>query len=245
MNLITDALIQPIVTSGVEIALWGAIFASTGHTLMAGYPREMYLSYALWAAFFARISTNWMYEYSMIDDIDTGAVNSCLTRPISFYEYYLGQFMGYKFLTALISLIAPVIVLIFWPQAAIWWRLPIAFLLSMYYLILVYTLSFAVASLGFFLNRVHSFTGAKNVALAMITGELFPLDLIPEPFRHWILLLPFANGVYVPVGYLTGRLQLAAIGNGFVSTTIGILAIGLIAQTLWHAGRKQYSGTGA
>lgn len=229
----------------MEIALWGAIFAGTGRTLMAGFPREMYLSYALWAAFFARISTNWMYEYTMIDEIDTGAVNSILTRPISFFEYYLGQFMGYKILTALISLVAPVLVVFFWPQAAIWARLPVAFLLAIYYLILVYTVSFAVVSLGFFLNRVHSFTGAKNMALAMITGELFPLDLIPEPYRYWVLLMPFSSGVFVPVGYLTGRLQFKSILNGFLSVTVGILFFGAISRILWMRGRRLYSGTGA
>lgn len=238
-------MIQPFITGLIEVALWSAIFTSTGLAEMNGFPREYYLAYALWAAFFSRIGSNWMYEFRMIDEIETGSVNSVLARPISFYEYYLGQFMGYKVLTGLLSFLAPIAIVMVLPGPTQLERLPLAFLLLIYYLVFVHTLSFMVASLAFYFNRVGSFTMAKNITLWLLSGELFPLDLVPEPFRGWLLSLPFCNAVYRPVGYLTGRLDIGAIGEGFVTTTLGLLIAAPLAVMMWRGGRRRYSGTGA
>ena len=212
---------------------------------MAGFSRASYLAYALWAAFFARVSTNWMYEMKMIEEIETGTVNSILARPISFYEYYLAQFLGYKVLTSLWSFVVPIAIVLLIPGPTDLTRLPLAFALTCFYLIFVHTLSFAIASIAFYFNRVHSLTVGKNIALWILSGELFPLDLVPAPYREWLLNLPFANAVFVPVGYLTGRLQLADIHRGFLSTLIGIMVIVPLASWIWSSGRRQYSGTGA
>jgi ABC-2 type transport system permease protein len=229
----------------MEVAIWSAIIASTGRSTLGGFPRESYVAYALWAAFFGRVGSNWMYEFRMVDEIDTGSINSVLARPISFYEYYLSQFLGYKLLTSTISFTVPIIVTLFMTGPTHLERLPLACAIQIFYLILVHTVSFTVASLGFFLNRVHGFTMAKNIALGMLTGELFPLDLVPEPFRHVVMWLPFSNSVFVPVGYITGRLQIADVGRGFISLIISIIIMGFVAHTIWQAGRRRYSGTGA
>lgn len=229
----------------VEVTIWSAIIGSLGGGTFAGYSRESYVAYALWAAFFARIGANWMYEFRMVEEIDKGTVNSCLARPISFYEFYLSQFMGYKFATTLISLTVPVAVTLALGGPTIHARLPLACSVQLLYLVLVHTISFTVASMGFFLNRVHGFTIAKNVALAMLTGELYPLDLVPEPVRQILLWLPFSNSVYVPVGYLTGRIGVEQVGRGVLSICAGLALTGVIARSVWISGRRRYSGTGA
>lgn len=186
-----------------------------------------------------------MYEFRMVEEIDSGSVNSVLTRPISFYEFYLSQFMGYKLLTSAISMLVPITLTLYMDGPTIHSRIPVALALQVAYLILVHTLSFSVASLGFFLNRVHGFTVAKNIALTMFTGELFPLDLIPQPFRDYILWLPFSNAVYVPVGYITGRVGIEQVERGLLSILISLLIAAAIANLLWSSGRRRYSGTGA
>ena len=216
-----------------------------GTTTLAGYSKESYLAYALWAAFFARISANWMYEFRMVDEIDTGSVNSVLARPISFYEYYLSQFMGYKLLTTVISMIVPLAITLVMTGPTIHSRLPLALAVQILYLVFVYTISFTIASFGFYLNRVHSFTVAKNIALWMLTGELFPLDLVPEPYRTWVISLPFANAVYIPVGYLTGRFGIEIVLNGVISILVSLAVLTVFSRFLWINGRRRYSGTGA
>jgi ABC-2 type transport system permease protein len=244
-NLFTDAVLQPALTAGIEFALWIGIFRGAGTSSIAGFPRESYLAYAAWAPFFARISANWMYEYRMLDEIQSGSVNAILSRPLSFYEFYLSQFMGYKALTSALSLAVIVAVFAVVDSSTILQRLPLSLLLVIFYLILAHTISFTVACLGFYFNNVGGLTMGKNITLWMLSGELFPLDMAPEPFRGWLMALPFSAGVYRPVGFLVGRIGYAEMGSGFVSVAIGLAAFGAVARMAWMGGRRRYAGTGA
>lgn len=234
-----------MISAGIEVTLWWAIFHGSGRAEIGGFTSDYYLMYALWAAFFSRITISWMYEYMMIDEIDSGRINAILTRPISFYEFYLGQFLGYKLLCAVISLAVPFTACLFLDTPTDLTRFPLAMLLVAYYLILVHTMSFAVSSMAFFYNRIHSLPAAKNIVLWVLSGELFPLDLVPEPFRSFLLKLPFAAGAYVPVGYITNRFGADLVWQSFVSLTLGIAAFGIFGGLLWRSGRRAYSGTGA
>lgn len=225
--------------------LWFAVFTGAATTTIAGFTQEYYLSYALWGAFFARICTSWMYESRMIQEIDSGSINSLLTRPMSFYEYYFSQLMGYKFITTAVSMLVPLIAVLIFNLPTKFTRLPLAFALEFYYLILVHSISFVIASSAFYLNKSYALTGAKNLALWLFTGELFPLDLIPEPFRAMVVSLPFSAGVFVPVGYLTGRLEIDSIWSSFASVTVGIVLVNILGLVMWKKGLKVYTGTGA
>ena len=240
-----DALLQPILSSAIEVTLWSAILGGVAGHSLGGFTRDSYLAYALWATFVGRLTINWMFEFTMMNDIESGGVNALLMRPISFYEYYLSQFVGYKLLTASISLIIPVAVCLSMGLPLVPSRLPMALGLALYYLIFVHTLSFSVATLAFFMNRAQSLTGVKNLAIWVLAGELIPLDLYPQPFRGWLEHLPFAAGVYVPVGYLTGRVPAELFWSTFTTVTVGIVALGLVARLLWMQGLKVYTGTGA
>lgn len=245
LNYFVDALLQPTLTTGIEMLLWFAVFAGAGTSEIAGFGREYYLAYAMWAAFFARICTSWMYETRMIQEIDSGSINSLLVRPMSFYEYYFSQLMGYKFVTTVVSMMVPVIAINFFDLPTKFERLPLAFALEFYYLILVHSISFVIAASAFYLNKVYALTGAKNLALWLFTGELFPLDLMPEPFKSAVIAMPFSAGVYVPVGYLTGRLDISSVWQAFGSITIGIVFVNILGIWMWKKGVNVYSGTGA
>lgn len=245
LNYFVDAVVQPTLTTGIEILLWLAVFAGANTTTIAGFSKENYLSYALWSAFFARISTSWMYEFRMVEEVSSGSINRLIVRPMNFYEYYLSQLMGYKFVTTIVSLIIPVIASLYFDLPANFSRLPIAVLLCFYYLILVHTLSFIISSLAFHFTKISSLTVAKNLLMWILMGELFPLDLLPEPWKTIIISAPFANGVFVPVAYITGRVGIETIYTGFISVTIGLIVLNALGAYMWKKGMDSYVGTGA
>ncbi len=241
----TDAVLQPVTTALIELTLWTAIFATAKTNTIGGFGRESYLAYVLWTAFVGRIAANWMYEFKMADEIESGSVNSLLVRPTSFYECYLSQFLGYKFIVSSFSLVMPLLASYFIGLPFLPERLPATLALIVYYLVLMHTLSFVVASLAFHLTRIHSITVAKNLALWLVTGELIPLDLFPEGIRKVVLWLPFSSGVYIPVGYLTGRISEDLVYRGFLTTTLGICFFGGLGAFMWKWGLAKYTGTGA
>ncbi|HEX4926272.1 MAG TPA: ABC-2 family transporter protein [Bdellovibrionales bacterium] len=245
VNFITDALVQPVLTTLIELTLWLAVFHSQASETIGGFTRAHYFAYAMWAAFMGRITANWMYEFRMIEEIESGSVNSVLSRPITYFEYYWSQFSGYKFVTTAVSFCIPLAVELWLDSPSILSRLPLAIALVFYFLFFVYTMSFCVVGLAFFFNRVYSITMAKNLFLWLLVGELFPLDLLPEPWKSWLISAPFAAGVYIPAGYVTGRFGPELVLQGFASVTLGIIVAGAIAAMIWKAGVRHYTGTGA
>jgi ABC-2 type transport system permease protein len=244
-NFIIDAMVQPTMGALIEILVWVAVFKGADSNLINGFNKDHYLSYAIWASFFARISASWAYEFKMVEEVSSGTLNTLITRPMSFYEYYLSQMLGYKFVTTLFSFIVPIIAVLFFNLPTELLKMPLAILLCFYYLILVHTISFIISTVAFHFTKVSALTVAKNLALWILAGEIFPLDLIPNPYQKWLIMLPFSSGVYLPVGYMTGRVTLDQMINGFISVSVGIIVLNIIGFKLWSIGLKEYSGTGA
>lgn len=245
LNYFTDAILQPVCAALIELTLWYSIFRTAHTEQIGGFQQSYYLAYALWAPFVSRITSNWMYEFRMIGEIESGGLNSLLVRPMSFFEYYMSQLLGYKVITTLISMVVPIGLCLVLELPVHLSSLPATFALLVYYVILVYLMSFIVSTLAFHLTKVHSITAAKNLGLWLLSGELVPLDLIPQPYREWMIAMPFSSAVYLPVGYLTGRIDSTAFMHGFINTSYGIFIFGAIAWGMWHQGLKKYVGTGA
>lgn len=244
-NFIVDAFVQPILTVGIEVLLWLAIFKTAESALIGGFSKESYLAYAVWAPFLGRITISWMYESMMVEEVASGSINTVLSRPLSFYEYYLSQMMGYKIVTSVFSLLVPIAASIFFKFPIFFDRLLPAMALVIYYLLLVHTLSFIISTLGFFLTRVRSFTLVKNLTLWLLSGELVPIDLMPVALQKFFLLLPFSSGVYIPLAYITGRADFDLLIQGFKNVTLALIIAGVFSHYFWRRGLHEYTGTGA
>lgn len=243
-DLIIGVLIIPLFYFLGEVAFWLGLIKASGRETLAGFPASYYIGYCLWTILQLG-SVNWRFERVMIAEINNGTVNASLLRPSSFYQYHLGQLLGQKLMTAL--MMTPVILMI----ASIWHlpfyleRLPLALLMGFCYLLLLFSLHFAIASMAFFFNHVYSLNFTKNMFIWFLSGELMPLDLLPAPLRDYVLWLPFSSGVYRPAAYLSGRITREVFAQGFISLTIGAVFFGLIASFVWRKGLRCYGGTGA
>jgi len=245
VNFLTDILLQPSITAWIEMLLWKAVFLGVANDQIAGFNKASYLAYALWAAFISRISSNWMYEFRMIEEIETGSINALLTRPFSFFEYYFSQFLGYKSITTAVSIFIPIIVSYSISAPIHFTKIPIALALVFCYLFFLFTLSFLVATTAFHLTRVNSLTVAKNLALWLFSGELLPLDLFPDSLFKILISLPFATAVYIPVSYITGRISMEDVQQGFFSLIVSSIILYVIAKLYWNFSLKKYTGTAA
>lgn len=234
----------PLFGYGVEAAFWMGIFHVSGKDLVAGFSEAQYLTYLLWLMTQLG-SANWRFERLMINEINSGGVNALLVRPGSFYQFHFGQLLGMKLLTLVCSL--PLLLLIAW-----WWQLPLvlgrllpAIGLGVCYLFMIFTLNFAIACLAFSFDHVFSMNTTKNMVVWLLAGELFPLDLLPSPWKEWFIYLPFSSAVYIPASYISGRISTDLFLQSFVSVFVGCVFFGVLARLLWVRGLRRYSGTGA
>jgi len=245
INFISDAILQPLAHAAIELLLWLAVFRTLGRNEIGGFTLDSYLAYALWAPFFARTAANWMYEFRMCAEVEYGTINTILTRPITFFEYYWSQFLSYKIMTIITSLWVPIVACAYFNLPVKMEMLPWALILMLYYLLFVYLMSYLVCCFAFFMTKTASITMAKNLTLWTLSGELVPFDIAPEPYKSILMNLPFCHGVYTPVGLITGRLGLEHFQRGMISTTYGILFLGAVCFLLWRRGVRIYTGTGA
>lgn len=235
--------VLPLCNFIVEVAFWSGLIYSTGSSTFAGYSVSNYIAYYLWLILKLG-SINWRFEKLMISEINSGAVNSLLLRPSSFYEYHLGQILGQKLLvvvimTPVVFLIASVWELPFYPD-----RFLAALLMSFLYVIMIYTLHFAVSSMAFFLDNVYSLNNTKTMIIWILSGEVMPLDLLPSNVREIVIALPFSCGNYLPAAYVSGRITTAVFINGFYSLAAGFVLFGIMARVIWQKGLRRYGGTG-
>lgn len=244
IDFIMGVAITPLCFFLTEAAFWVGLIQASGSPLLAGFPASYYLGYFLWLVLQLG-SVNWRFERAMIAEINSGAVNALLLRPSSFYEYHLGQLLGQKLITVLVM--TPVIFFIAWmwnlpfhPE-----RLPAALFMGFCYVILLFSLHFAVAAMAFFFDHVYSLNNTKNMIIWFLTGELMPLDLLPSPMREWVIALPFSCGIYLPAAYISGRITTEVFMQGFISLAIGGVVFGLLARFVWQLGLRRYGGTGA
>lgn len=244
-NIFSETVLQPIFICATEFALWNTVLRSTQGGSLAGHSREAYLSYALWATFLGRMQMTWTTEYSMIREIERGDVNVQLLRPGSYFEAKFFQHLGVQSFFVIVSLVLAYGLTRYYQLPFRHDALPLALLSAGLYFLFAFTVGFAFATLAFRLTKVTGFVAAKNIALWMFTGELYPLDLFPEGWRFWMTSSPFAAAIYTPVGLLTGRLTSEQAWPSLMSLSGGLIIVFFVARLLWHRSLQFYSGTGA
>ena len=68
---------------------------------------------------------------------------------------------------------------------------------------------------------------------------------MPETLKNILTALPFSSGVYIPLAYITGRVNESLVISGFLSVGLSLFLFSFLAYFLWKKGLVQYTGTGA
>jgi ABC-2 type transport system permease protein len=234
-----------MITLFVEGFLWWAIFHTSGINNVGGHSYIDYLQYILWSVFFARICISWSFEYKMINDVEMGSVNALLLRPFSFFNFYWGQVLGYKIGVGMASLSIPFLVSLYFAPNFNTARLIPILLMVFLYLFFIFNWSFVMATLAFSWNKVYSLSVAKNLIFIFFSGELYPIDLIPQKYLSIVEKLPFPCAVYYPVAYLTQRIGDQVFYSALLRLCLYNLVLYVSAQFFWKRALKTYTGTGA
>lgn len=181
----------------------------------------------------------------MVNEIESGSVNAILVRPMSFYEFYLGQFFGYKLGTIAFSFWIPLLISAFVGGDFDGARLLPSLFLLFTYILFSHTFSFLVSACAFHFTKVSSISVTKNILIWLASGELFPMDILPPTLKAITSFLPFSSGCFLPVGFLIHRIGWAELLQGFWVTLLWTLILGGMAKIIWKRGLLKYAGTGA
>jgi ABC-2 type transport system permease protein len=235
----------PMVTT---ILLWESIYAGSGEEQLSGFTLREMVAYLLLVHISRMFSSMPGLAYGIARDIRDGSLKKYLLQPIDMIAYLVSYRVAHK--AAYIATSAlPYGVLFFlcrdffdgWPDlptmAAYVASLLMAFLIGFFF-------EAGIGLIGFWFLEVTSFLYVVNTVNFLVSGQMFPLDML-SPSWAWILkALPFQYLAYFPAAVFLGKIHGPALVQGLLTELAWALAFIALARVLYRTGLKRYSAYG-
>ena len=107
-----------------------------------------------------------------------------------------------------------------------------------------FSIAYCFGMLTFWFLEIQGFVILSMAVEAVLGGQMFPLDLMPESVFRVAQYLPFYYQMYFPGAIITGRIELPQALQGLVIQAgwAGVLLI--TNQILWVRGLRRHTAVG-
>lgn len=208
-------VLQDIITLLIMVFLWFAIFKESPTTTINGFTYPTMMAYLVMASLSGQWINNGSTFRSVNDDISEGQISSWLTRPISYrgknFACTLGNCFGNFVLFFLpLSLIAGLIFTLgLGLPFPLWYNILFYLLAGFLAIVILDSLDFLIAQLGFLTNSLFGVFIIKSAIFAFLSGSAIPYSFFPTWAQQIMPYLPFSGLSSTPVNLLLGRFSLS------------------------------------
>lgn len=241
---------MPVIT---QVFLWWAIFESIGNgateSRMVGYSFHEMIAYYLLSMLARAFSSMPGLASNVAKQIRDGEIKKYLIQPI--------DMLGFLFLTRTAHKVAyytvatlPFALVFFlcrgfftggWPEPSVL----LAFLLSLVLAFLLgFLLDLCIGLVGFWFLEVSSLLFVYMLLNFFLSGHMFPLDLLPEPWLGMVQFIPFKYLAYFPAAVFLGKVPMESLWQEIAIEVGWVVALLLLARWLYRRGLRRYSGYG-
>ena len=241
----------PIIT---QIFLWWAVFQSINPTApdqaqLAGYSFPDMVAYYLLTMLGRAFSSMPGLASSIAKQIREGEIKKFLVQPVDLLSYLVLSRIAHKLAYYSVATI-PFAIVFFLCRHFFTSGFPdpmqfLAFVLS---LVLSFLLGFFLEAClglaGFWLMEISSLLFVYMLFSFFLSGHMFPLDILPEPWLSIVQYLPLKYLAYFPSAVFLGKIQGAQLWfemGMLVAWTVGLM---FLSRILYNAGLRRYSGYG-
>jgi ABC-2 type transport system permease protein len=245
LDFILSTLLRflPMVTT---ILLWQAVFV--GHETIATFDRNEMIAYLLLVHIGRMFSSMPGLAAGIARDIREGTLKKYLLQPIDMLAYLVAYRVAHKIAYIITSALP--YGLLFFLCRGYFDGFPDAFTLLAYLVSLVmgFVIGFffeaCIGTVGFWFLEVTSFLFVINTVNFFVSGQMFPLDLLP-PFWSGILkALPFQYMAYFPTMIFLGKIRGMDLVYGLLAEFSWALAFIVLSRVLYKTGLRRYSAYG-
>lgn len=231
----------------VVTVLWRAAYGN--HEEIGGRSFEQIMSYFLVMTIANYFISAFNEDYQIGEEIRSGTINQFLTKPIDYFGYRLTLFFANRAVTGAIVIVPVLLVLPlvadFLPRPENGW-LPLlalpAFLLSA---MIQFCIAFCFGLLAFWFLEIQGFVILSLAIETALSGQMFPLDLLPERWLAIAEWLPFYYQAYFPVAITTGQIDnLDKIATGFLIQSGWVVVFIIGGRLLWNHGLRRHTAVG-
>jgi ABC-2 type transport system permease protein len=235
----------PVLTT---ILLWEAIFEGSGQDQLAGFKRKEMIAYLLLIHISRMFSSMPGLAAGITRDIREGTLKKYLLQPIDLLGYLLSYRAAHK--AAYIATSALPYALLFLFCHTYFEKFPdtwtfLAYLVSLFLGFLVgFFFEAAIGMIGFWFLEVMSFLYIVMTVNFVVSGQMFPLDLLPPFWATLLKSLPFQYMAYFPATIFLGRLTGWNLVLGLAAEAAWATAFIVLARWLYRLGLRRYSAFG-
>ena len=240
----------PIVT---QIFLWWAVFESIrgeqgAGTMIAGYTYENFVGYYLMTMLSRAFSSMPGLASGIAREIRDGQVKKYLIQPIDMLSFLLISRVAHKLAYYSVAL-GPFALVFFlcrgffpgWPDAITL----LAYVASLFMgFVLGFFLEASIGLFGFWFLEVSSLLFVYMLFNFFLSGHMFPLDMLPEPWKTIVAWLPLRYLAYFPAAVFLGKIQGTELAAGLAMEVAWIVFFVILSRAMWQRGVTRYSGYG-
>jgi len=230
----------------VVCILWAAAYA--GVSQIGGYSLGQTFTYFVTLIALQFIIGAFNEDYQIGEEIRNGIINQFLLKPINYYAYRFTVFLAARTVSG---------VLVFVPLLAIFpllkpylsfpgdpWRLALGIPALGLAAMIQFTIAYCFGLLAFWFLEIQGFVILSFAAETLLSGQVFPLDLLPPAIFKIAQMLPFYYMMYFPAGIVAGRIEFASAVSGLAIQVVWVALFLLLAKTFWAAGLRKHTAVG-
>jgi ABC-2 type transport system permease protein len=235
MTDVTTAVTMPLV--------WVA--ASKGGDIRGFGTSDFVLYYLCMLLLSSFVTSHIMWELAM--EIKEGQFSTALLRPISFYQVSFFRNLSWRIIR--LFLFAPFFAVLlflyrsYMGEATLYlgWEFWAALLLGH---LVSFTFVMMMSMLALYTQEVMSIFELYYIPMIFLSGQLFPVALLPEWARGLAKLFPFYYTTGAPTEILIGRVTGQALYVTLGAQALWVVVSYFAAQALWRKGLRHYTGVG-
>jgi len=235
----------PIVT---QIFLWYAVFQAREGKPVGGFYYEDFVAYYLLTMVARAFSSMPGLASGIAAQVRSGEIKKFLVQPVDLLGFLLLGRVAHKLAYYTVAILPFALVFYLcrdyfpgWPSltslAAGALALVLCFLLG-------YFLEACMGLVGFWWLEVSSLLFVYMLFSFFLSGHMFPLDMLPQPWRTIVEMTPLMYLAYFPAAVLLGKIEGAALVQGLVIEAAWVVFFILLSRIMFHYGARRYSAFG-
>jgi ABC-2 type transport system permease protein len=191
------------------------------------------------------VTSHIMWDLAM--EIKEGQFTAYLLRPFSIFQLTFVRNLTWRLLRT--ALCFPIFLFFLWAfrgylEGAEMYVGPWFWIcLILGHLVSFFTV-YALAMIALIVQEAHSLFELYYVPMLFLSGQLFPISMLPDWARNLSYAFPFYFTAGLPTEVLVGKVS-SSEAPTFALMQLGWIAVGAIAgRILWNVGRKHYTAVG-
>jgi len=243
----------PIVT---QIFLWWAVFQALPAPThgqaqnIAGYSYQDFVAYYLLTMVTRAFSSMPGLASGIALQVRNGEIKKFLIQPIDMLGFLLLSRIAHKLAYYSVALgpFTLVFALATWGGYFTGW--PDATTLAAYAasLVMAFVLGFfleaSIGLIGFWFLEVNSLLFVYMLFSFFLSGHMFPLDMLPEPWRTLVELVPLKYLAYFPAAVFLEKITGPELLRGLMGQAAWLVFFVLFCRVAYQRGVRRYSGFG-